>query len=302
MGGYTVVALLGGAAALLTILVIIFAVQAVRREREAVRLHNQIMRFLSGEIKTPGFSVRDNRFALFENAVIELETRLMQSEENRLAEIRKNEKLLTDISHQLKTPISGLKLYCEMDAGTHVEQQLKLLNRMEHLIGSLLRLERLRADGFEFHFEMQELSGIARDALARVMPLFPGRQVEVTGKAELHCDEAWMGEAISNLFKNACEHTREDGRISVAIEQTDSAVLCTVQDDGGGVPQNELGSLFRRFFRSSASAASEGVGVGLAIVRAIVEKHHGTVSAENAQGGLKVTICLPLLHRRLKKT
>ncbi len=301
MGGYTV-AILCGVAALLTALLFIFVVQAIRHGREAVRLHDQIMRFLAGEIKTPSFSVRDNRFAMFENAVIELETRLLQSEENRLTEIRKNEKLLTDISHQLKTPISGLKLYCEMDGGAHLEHKLKLLNRMEHLIGSLLRLERLRADGYEFHFEIKELSAIVRDALVRVVPLFPGRRIEVNGEAELSCDEAWLGEAISNLIKNACEHTREDGRISITIEQAENSVFCTVQDDGGGVPAGELGSLFRRFFRSSASTASDGVGVGLAIVRAIVEKHHGTVSAENAQGGLKVTICLPLLHHRLKKT
>jgi signal transduction histidine kinase len=302
MGGYAVAALLGALAALLVALLIICFIQSVRYRREALRLHNQIMRFLNGEVKLPCFSVRDNRFALFENAVIELEARLLQSEENKLAEERKNEKLLVDISHQLKTPISGLKLYCEMDGGTHLDQQLRLLNRMEHLIGSLLRLERLRADGYEFHFEMKELSAIVRDALARVIPLFPGRQVEVSGEAELSCDEAWMGEAFMNLIKNACEHTRENGLISVTIEQAESSVFCTVQDDGGGVPMGELGSLFRRFFRSSSSAASEGVGVGLAIVRAIIEKHHGTISAENAHGGLRVTFCLPLLHHRLKKT
>ena len=302
MGEYAVAALLGGVAALLAALVFVCALQAIRHGQEAVRLHDQIMRFLSGEIKTPGFSVRDNRFALFENAVIELETRLLQSEDNRNQEIRKNEKLLTDISHQLKTPISGLKLYCEMDGGAHLEQQLKLLGRMEHLIGSLLRLERLRADGYVFCFEIKKLSGIVQDALARVMPLFPGRHVEVSGEAELSCDENWLGEAFMNLIKNACEHTGENGRISIAIEQAESSVFCTVSDDGGGVPPGELGSLFRRFFRSSSPSASQGVGVGLAIVRAIVEKHHGTISAENAHGGLRVTFCLPLLHHRLKKT
>ncbi len=302
MGGYFLAALWGGAAALLTALVFIFVVQAIRRGREAVRLHDQIMRFLSGEVKTPGFSVRDNRFAMFENAVIELETRLVQSEENKLAEGQRYEKLLVDISHQLKTPISGLKLYCEMDGGAHLEQQLMLINRMEHLIGSLLRLERLRADGYVFHFELQEFSGIVRDAMDRVMPLFPGRHIEISGEAELHCDKAWMGEAIANLIKNACEHTRQNGSINVAIEQAEGSVFCTVTDDGGGVPPHELGSLFRRFFRSSSSAASQGAGVGLAIVRAIVEKHHGTISAQNAHGGLKVTICLPLLHHRLKIT
>ncbi len=302
MGGYALAGLMGALAALLAALLFICVVQSVRHRREAVRLHDQIMRFLNGEVKSPSFSVRDNRFALFENAVIELEARLLQSDENKLAEERKNEKLLVDISHQLKTPISGLKLYCEMDGGAHLEQQLRLLSRMEHLIGSLLRLERLRADGYEFHFEMKELSAIVREALARVVPLFPGRRVEVSGEAMLSLDEAWMGEALVNLIKNACEHTQEDGRISVTIEQAESSVFCAVQDDGGGVPPAELGSLFMRFFRSSASTALEGAGVGLAIVRAIVEKHHGTVSAENAKGGLRVTFCLPLLHRRLKKT
>ncbi len=302
MGGYAVTALLGALAALFFVLLLICLIQAVRRGREAVRLHDQIMRFLGGEVKAPSFSVRDNRFALFENAVIELEARLLQSEENHLAQTRKNERLLVDISHQLKTPISGLKLYCEMDGGAHLEQQLKLLNRMEHLIISLLRLERLRADGYEFHFETKELSAIVREAFTRVLPLFPGRRAEVNGEAVLHCDEAWMGEALANLIKNACEHTREGGRISVTIEQAENSVFCAVQDDGGGVPPGELNSLFRRFFRSSASAASDGAGVGLAIVRAIVEKHHGTVSAENVKGGLRVTVCLPLLHHRLKKT
>lgn len=302
MGGYALALLLGGLATLLAALLLFCLIKSVRYGREAVRLHDQIMRFLNGEIKSPSFSVKDDRFAMFENAVTELEARLLQSEENTLEEERKNERLLVDISHQLKIPIAGLKLYCEMDGGAHLELKLRLLNRMEHLIGSLLRLERLRADGYDFHFEMRELSGIAREAITRVSPLFPGRFIEVSGTSELHCDEAWMCEGFMNLIKNACEHTREGGRISVTIEQAESSVFCAVQDDGGGVPPGELGSLFRRFFRSTASTAREGAGVGLAIVRAIIEKHHGTISAQNAHGGLRVTFCLPLLHRRLKKT
>jgi signal transduction histidine kinase len=274
----------------------------IRRGQESVRLHDQILRFLNGEISSPAFSVRDDRFALFENAVLELEARLLTAGENRLEERKSAERLIVDISHQLKTPIAGLRLYCEMDAGAHEEQELQLLARMEHLIASLLRLERLRADGYEFQFEVHELSDVAREAASKVAPLFPARRIEITGAAQLSCDKGWMGEAFTNLIKNACEHTGSNGKIEISFEQAEGEALCVFQDDGGGVPPSELPRLFTRFFRSSASVSPDGAGVGLAIVRAVVEKHHGTVSAENARGGLCVTLCLPVLHHRLKKT
>ncbi|NLG24027.1 MAG: HAMP domain-containing histidine kinase, partial [Clostridiales bacterium] len=261
----------------------------------------QIMRFLGGECPSPSFSVRDDRFALFENAVLELEARILQADENRLDERRRAERLLVDISHQLKTPLAGLRLYCELDGGAHLAEQGRLLDRMEHLLVSLLRLERLRADGYAFHFELVELADLARDACAKLSPLFPGRRMTIEGSAALYCDAGWMGEAFTNLIKNACEHTPERGRVAVSISQSDGEVRCVFSDDGGGVPPGELPNLFRRFFRSS-SAAAEGAGVGLAIVRAIVEKHHGAAAAENAGGGLRVTLSLPVLHHRLKKT
>jgi len=257
---------------------------------------------LNGEITAPAFSVRDDRFALFENAVLELEARLLMADENRLEERGRTEKLIVDISHQLKTPIAGLKLYCEMDAGAHMEQQLQLLARMEHLIASLLRLEKLRAEGYEFQFEVHELSDIAREAASKVAPLFPERRIEITGAAQLSCDQSWMDEAFTNLIKNACEHTGSNGKIEISFEQADDEALCVFQDNGGGVPSAELPRLFTRFFRSSASRSPDGAGVGLAIVRAVVEKHHGTVLAENARDGLRVALCLPVLHHRLKKT
>jgi signal transduction histidine kinase len=246
--------------------------------------------------------VRDDRFALFENAVLELEARLLTAGENRLEERKRAERLIVDISHQLKTPIAGLKLYCEMDGGAHMEQELQLLTRMEHLIASLLRLEKLRSDGYEFQFEVHELSDVARDVVSKLTPLFPGRRIEITGAAQLSCDEGWMSEAFTNLVKNAFEHTKPGGRIEVSFGEADGEVRCVFLDDGGGVPPAELPRLFTRFFRSSASRSPDGAGVGLAIVRTIIEKHHGTVSAENARGGLRVTLRLPVLHHRLKKT
>ncbi|MDO4357604.1 MAG: HAMP domain-containing sensor histidine kinase [Clostridia bacterium] len=273
----------------------------LRQRRDIRRLQSQIDAFLRGDIATPQFSVRDDGFAPLENAVIELETRLMQSEENTLQTQREQNDLIVDISHQFKTPIAGLRLYCEMDASAHQCQQLQLIERMEKLITSLLRLEKLRAGGYDFDFQMHSLPELARDAARSMADLFPNRAIDVTGEASVRCDSYWMREVFQNLLKNACEHTANAGHISIAFSQTETSAFFTVEDDGGGVPPEELPKLFRRFYRS-ANAAAGGVGVGLSIAHAIVERHHGALSAENGAKGLKLTGCLPILHPLLKRT
>jgi len=271
--------------------------------REALRLHGQIQEFLNGGIASPAFSVRDDRFALFENAVVELETRLLQSEENAREEGAKNEAFVQDVSHQLKTPIAGLRLFCEMDEAQHKRQTLQLIERMEAMITSLLRLEKLNADGYAFEFKLCDLGELAREARAHFAQIFPNKRIEITGGAEIRCDAYWMGEALQNLMKNACEHTAGDGRVEVAIDQTDAEAVIRVEDDGGGAPPEILAKIFDRFRGGGKpDEGAPGVGLGLAIVKTIVQKHHGSISAENGARGLLITIYLPAFSANLKKT
>jgi signal transduction histidine kinase len=104
-----------------------------------------------------------------------------------------------------------------------------------------------------------------------------------------------MGEAISNLLKNACEHTAITGKIMVTIESSDASVSVVVEDDGGGVAQEALSGLFERFSHGAAPAKPGGMGLGLSITKTIVEKHHGTTFAENGPNGLRIILCLPVL-------
>ncbi|NLO85959.1 MAG: HAMP domain-containing histidine kinase [Clostridiales bacterium] len=270
-----------------------------RHKRESARLSDEINQFLNGEIQMPRFSVNDNAFAQFENAVVEIETRLRQSEENEREEGRRTAQLVADVSHQLKTPLAGLKLYAEMDESPHQTQSLQMIEHMEKLVHSLLRLEKLHADAYEFDFAMHKLSQIARDAAAEVQPLFPGVTVEIEGNAAMRCDAYWMGEALMNLIKNACEYTIAGGVVCVAISETEGLTICEVSDKGGGVSPEELSRIFARFSRGSKSS---GVGLGLAIVRAVAEKHHGTAIAQNANGGLCITLTLPRLHHLLRES
>ena len=99
-------------------------------------------------------SLGESPSARLQNAAARLENALLHAREQTHLEARRSENLLTDISHQLKTPLASLQLFVELDQGAHLEQEQAQLERMQALISGLLRLERLCADGYAFHFEI----------------------------------------------------------------------------------------------------------------------------------------------------
>ena len=169
---------------------------------------------------------------------------------------------------------------------------------MEDLIGALLRLERLCADGYAFHFGTSDVETIIREQWQGLQTIWPDKKLMLEGAARIRCDENWLGEAFLNLLKNACEHTAEDGVIRVKLERTDAAFFCTVEDNGGGVSTEELPKLFQRFYRAEHQSKN-GAGIGLAIVKEIIQRHHGVITAENGRDGLKMSISMPMLDRNL---
>ena len=289
---------MGGMIALTVVLLIACAIlcaKLVRLQRAQRRLAERAEDFLLTGGKTLEISTEKGSLAQLQNAIVEIQNRSLLSEERRVEENRRTSNLTAHISHQLKTPLASLKLYCEMDGGAHTEQELVQIERMERLIHALLRLEKLSADGYSFRFSEHSLSGIVSEAWQALEGSFPDKRFEITGDARVRCDATWMGEAVGNLLKNACEHTAPDGSIRVSIDKTDTAVFLSVEDDGGGVEQDELGRLFERFYRAKGNT-STGSGLGLSIAREIVRHHHGTIHAENTVNGLKIIISLPILN------
>lgn len=282
------------ASALCVALVIVTALYVAQRRRIA-RLAGKVEAFLAGEGEMLEFSVREDAMAPLHNACAELQNRLVLARERQAEECRRTSDLTADISHQLKTPLASLRLFCEMDESAHVSEQLSQIERMERLIGSLLRLERLCADGYAFHFAPHDVGRIVRESWSGICAMFPACSIEVEGEAVIRCDEKWLGEAFVNLFKNACEHMSEGGRVRVAMETTQTAFFCTVTDEGGGVSAKDLAHLFDRFYRTAGSPGT-GAGIGLAIVKEIVWRHHGSIRAENAENGLRMTLSIPLLN------
>ena len=270
-----------------------------RRERRIRRLVQQIEGHLSGNSPMLDVALEEDNLARLQNAVCDTQHVLSRQRELYAQECTRTSNLTADISHQLKTPLTTLRLYTELDDAPHAEESLTQIQRMEDLIQSLLRLERLCADGYAFTFGTADAEAIIRDQWQSIAPLFPGKSLTISGSAVIRCDEKWLGEAFLNLLKNACEHC--DFSIHVSLERTEAAFFCTIEDDGGGVSPAELPRLFDRFYRSE-NQTGNGVGIGLAIVKEIVSRHHGTITAENGEKGLRMNISMPMLDRNLTKS
>ena len=244
-------------------------------------------------------ALEEDNLARLQNAISDTQQSLARQRELYTQECARTSNLTADISHQLKTPLTTLRLYTELDDAPHAEESLTQIQRMETLIHALLRLERLCADGYAFTFETADAEVILREQWQSIAPMFPGKSLTVSGSAVIRCDEKWLGEAFLNLLKNACEHC--DSSIHVSLERTEAAFFCTIEDDGGGVSPAELPRLFDRFYRSE-NQTGNGVGIGLAIVKEIVSRHHGTITAENGEKGLRMNISMPMLDRNLTKS
>lgn len=254
---------------------------------------------LSGNGSMLDVALEEDNLARLQNAVCDTQQVLARQRELYTQECARTSNLTADISHQLKTPLTTLRLYTELDNAPHSEECLVQIQRMESLIQALLRLERLCADGYAFTFGTADAEAIIRDQWQSLQPLFPGKSLTISGSAVIRCDEKWLGEAFLNLLKNACEHCAS--HIHVHLERTEAAFFCSIEDDGGGVAPAELPRLFDRFYRSE-NQTGKGVGIGLAIVREIVTRHHGSITAENGEKGLRMTISMPMLDRNLTKS
>lgn len=297
--------ILMGLVVLLSVALTVCIVLLVRRNKRVKALSKAIDAYLLHAEPMP-LSLYDDRFSVIENQAAELSEQLEREKANAQLLIRNNNAFLADVSHQLKTPLAGLRLYCEMvqnaghaDIESYTQKQLILLDRTDRLVKDLLHLEKLRSDFYRPEMKSERMDDICRNVLSGLHVLYPRKKISLQGEATLRCDRTRIEEAIENIVKNACEHTKEDGCIDIEISKGESCVFVIVQDDGGGLPEAERSRLFERFYRAP-DAKGEGTGLGLSITRAIIDRHHGTVSAENSRSGLRFTVCIPIEHGVIK--
>ena len=234
------------------------------------------------------------------------------SAENEKALEAKNflKETISDISHQLKTPLSALTMYNEIieseiasDRGERetilafLEKTAASLARMEELIQTLLKVTRLDAGSVLFEKQPWPVPDLAARALSQLLVRAgqEQKQILLTGDENVwvNCDLQWTGEALGNLVKNALDHTDCQGHVSVSWEKRPESVRIFVADDGTGIDEKDIYSIFKRFYRASKSSKN-GVGLGLPLAKSIIEGQGGTLSVQSRSGeGTTFTLTLP---------
>jgi signal transduction histidine kinase len=204
---------------------------------------------------------------------------------------------ISDISHQLKTPLAALNIYNgilqqETDASPTLQKFTHLseleLDRIETLVQSLLKIARL--DAGTIVLEQKEESVAEMMQAIRQHLAFRAQQEEkslVLAGADdvlLLCDRTWLIEAIGNLVKNAMDHTRAGDTIRLEWQRFPAMVQIVVRDSGSGIRPEDLPYIFKRFYRSRFSSDTQGIGLGLPLAKAIVEAHGGTIGADSLPG------------------
>lgn len=284
--------------AILAVICIALLVQRILMNCRIRRLTERVDGFNSGTKEMLDVALQEDKLAQLQNGIADLQQALARAKQLNAEECSRTSQLTADISHQLKTPLTTLRLYTELDSAPHMDASLEQIQRMEDLIQALLRLERLCSDGYAFSFAQADAETIIQEQWQSLQAIWPNKKLTIEGSAHIRCDERWLGEAFLNLLKNACEHTSEGGEIWVRLERTEAVFFCTIEDNGGGVAPSELPKLFQRFYRAEHQSKN-GAGIGLSIVKEIIQRHHGTIIAENGTLGLKMTISMPMLDRNL---
>jgi PAS domain S-box-containing protein len=237
-----------------------------------------------------------------------------EQEARRIAEEanRAKDEFLSTLSHELRTPLTPLLAWTAMlrsgrvDA-TKVQYGLDVLDRsaraLARLVDDLLDVSRIVAGRFRIEVASVDLARVVAAAVATVEPTATARRIELTTRADPRTgpvlgDANRLQQAVWNLLANAVKFTPVGGHVDVIIEQAEGRACILVRDTGAGIAPDVLPVIFERFRQGDASStrAFGGLGLGLAIVRSIVELHGGRVMAESAgEGqGATFTITLPL--------
>lgn len=204
---------------------------------------------------------------------------------------------ISDISHQLKTPLAALNIYNglmqqeandspELKEFTSLSEQE--LDRIESLVQNLLKITKLDAGSITLEKQphnVADMMGYIERHFA-----YQAQQQEKTltlcgdEDVTLVCDPTWLTEAISNIVKNAFDHTTPGDTIRITWRAFASMVQIVISDDGSGIHPEDLPHIFKRFYRSRFSKDTQGIGLGLPLAKAIIEDHNGTVEVSSTLG------------------
>jgi signal transduction histidine kinase len=269
-------------------------------KKELIELDKAVKDYQQG--KEP--DIRDNREGVYSRLKDDIYALVRMKDEELLQTAKERDILsdyMADISHQLKTPITSMMIMADLleesddeKRGEFIRNIKFSLNKMEWLIGSLLKMAKLDSGAVRFMSGEVRLSDLMADVRSSVEVMLDvkDQRLEMGSDAILHCDRRWTAEALTNIVKNAMEHSPEGGTIRVDSGVNAMYEWISVTDSGNGLEQSQFASLFKRFENSTNE---NGFGIGMPLALSIMKGQNGTIDADLGGNGVGATFTLKIL-------
>ena len=214
--------------------------------------------------------------------------------------------LISDISHQIKTPIAAANTFAELlsDGELSAEERTEYITTLQMSLGkltfltnSLIKMSRLESGIISLKPEKNSLNEIVLQAVKTVYAKAKEKGILITFECdqtfEAVLDFNWTAEAISNVIDNAVKYTPQGGFVRLQITEYPSFLRLDISDSGVGIPEEEQAKIFGRFYRGKQSVGTDGVGIGLYLTREIINKQNGYMKVSSDENGSTFSMFLP---------
>lgn len=275
--------------------IVITYIKHRRQEKEIEELTKYLLR-VQDKLELP--ALKDNyegNLGILQSEIYKVVAILKQSYSNEVSEKRYLVDMLSDISHQIKTPLTAITMMTELLETPELSDEKRLeyiekidsqVSKITWLVKNILTLSQLEANVIELKAEevnvksMLDKIGETFEIMAEVKEV--KLSINAPEQCTLICDRHWTGEAISNIVKNCIEHTESGGQVSINVTKDNISTVIRIKDDGEGIKEEHLPHIFERFYKSSSDKNS--VGIGLAMAKEIIQKQEGKITVTSEVG------------------
>lgn len=280
----------------LIILMIIFIIYLKNKNRKIKDIINYIEEINKKNYNLKIEENKEDELSILKNELYKITIMLKEQAENSNKDKKVLQTSLEDISHQIKTPITSISIMLDniienpnMDEKTR-QKFIHEINRqiewIKWLVISLLKLSKLDSDTVEFIKQEINVKKLVEDVKNNLsIPLeIKSQEIIINGKEETFLgDYNWEKEALTNIIKNCIEHTPENKKIHISIEENIFYTKITIQDQGVGINKKDLKHIFERFYKGE-NASQNSIGIGLALAKSIIEKDNGYIKCMSEIG------------------
>lgn len=288
---------LGNIIFVVSVIIIYILINLYFYKKEDKRLNdisNYINNILNNDYSLDIREYDEDSISALKNYIYKITIKLRNMSEYSQKEKEYLEVALSDISHQLKTPLTSIMVMNELLENRNLEESKRKeceqkskqqLEKIQWLITSLLKISQIDSGTIKLKKEKVNAKELINKTLEPLIIQIEAKGITLVQdieELEIICDENWTVEALINIIKNAYEHTEKEGTIKITVQGNPIYNEIKIEDNGSGIREEDINHIFERFYKGKSN--KESIGIGLNMSKTIIEKQNGTIEVESTEG------------------